>query len=273
MALIYKHASSPIVIVCIPGLMGGPSDFAEMAPLWQTEYSVYITDPNEERQELGINKLTEDVVQEISFDASATVIRDALLLNFPGSKFYFVGISLGGKIIFDFAIKFPENFLGAVITDVGPESFDKAPLFQAVYHLVKNADMSLPWHEMKQHLQTTIPDKSLRILIQSQLHYPEQKPPAVWKTAMENFKRMLQRQSIDEQQKDLAAIDGTLASENKFIYVLKADHLSGISQSCLEEMEKLECIKLVTVQSASHFMHVTNKDDILAAVKEMISLR
>jgi len=257
------------ILVCIPGLLGGPEDFRQMTDLWQADFCVVTSDPNAARREKGLSQLTDEVVQEISYDSSAVDIKEFLLANYPGKKYFFVGISLGGKIVYDFAIRYPELFSGAVVTDVGPGSFEESELYSLVFSTVKNIDLELPWAELRPLLHTQIADKSLRILVQSQLSYPGGNPPAVWKSGMQNFKTMLGRQSIDDQTETLASVSPVLAAKGAFITVLKAPQHSGISPAAFAQLRSLACIKVVLLQNCSHFIHVTNKPEIIAAVETL----
>lgn len=260
------------ILVCIPGLLGGPEDFRDMTQVWEKDFCLVTSDPNAARREKGLSSLTDDVVREISYDTSAVDIKNFLTSEYPGRKYFFAGISIGGKIVYDFAIRFPELFSGAVITDVGPGSFEESELYSLVFSTVKNVNLDLPWAELRPLLQTQIADKSLRILVQSQLSYPGGKPPAVWKSGMQNFKTMLGRQSIDDQSADLARVSPMLANKGAFITVLKAPQHSGISASSYEQLKTLACMKIVPLQNCSHFIHVTNKPEIMAAVENLKTL-
>ena len=63
------------ILVCIPGLLGGPEDFRQMTDLWQADFCVVTSDPNAARREKGLSQLTDEVVQEISYDSSAVDIK------------------------------------------------------------------------------------------------------------------------------------------------------------------------------------------------------
>lgn len=258
------------VLVLVPGLMGGPEDFRNMIPVWETQATIIIPDPNAARREQGLSQLTSESMQEISFDSSAEDIHRILIERVPNRSYFFVGISLGGKIVYDYAIRFPNFFCGGVITDVGPESFEESELFKFVTNLVNQIDLTLPWPEMKKDLQKRIPDKNLRTLIQTQIFYPERRPPAIWKTGMKNFKKMLQRQAIDNQLEGIMSICDQLVLEKNFIQVLHADQISGISHETVKKMQELKCFRIQTMTDSSHFLHVTHRSEITRLVLEML---
>jgi len=253
------------VLVCVPGLLGGPEDFRQMLPAWENQYCIVIPDPNAERRDMKLN-MTEEVMQEVTFESSAIDIRDYLVEHFPDRPYYFVGISLGGKIVYDFAIRYTDLFHGAVITDVGPGPFEQSELFQMVDKLVIETNLNQPWSSLRLELRERIQDKSLRILIQSQISYPKGSAVAIWKVGMQSFKSMLVRQSIDDQFEKMELISDRLAAEKKWITVLHSATHSGISADTFQAMQRLSCIKIKTLKDTSHFMHVTHKGEIEAAV-------
>lgn len=258
------------VLVCVPGLLGGPEDFRQMLPAWEDKFCILIPDPNAERREDGLN-FSDDVMREVTFESSASDIRDALVEYLPGRPYYFVGISLGGKIVYDFAIRYPELFSGGVITDVGPGPFEQADLFTSVDKLVMDTNLEQPWATLRVDLRERIQDKNLRILIQSQISYPKGKNTGIWKTGMQNFKEMLQRQSIDNQLESFAAVSDRLAERKKWIAVLHAPEKSGICDETYKRMQDFKCVKMKTLENCSHFMHITHKSEIENAVIELIS--
>ena len=256
-------------LVCVPGLLGGPEDFRNMLDAWTEKFCIIILDPNAERRDEGLN-LSAESMKEVSFDTSAIDIRNALVEHLPDRPYYFLGISLGGKIVYDFALRFPEIFSGGVITDVGPGSFEDAELFQNVERDILATSLEKPWAEVRQDLRTRITDRNLRIFIQSQIFYPKGQNTGIWKTGMENFKELLQRQSIDDQFENFEKVAPRLFEEKKFITVLHSDHNSGISKNTFEKMQKLPCLKIKTLSNTTHFMHVTHKSEIETAVLNLL---
>jgi pimeloyl-ACP methyl ester carboxylesterase len=151
------------ILVCVPGLLGGAEDFRGIIePLLET-FHILVFDPNAGRRQFGLNGLTVEVMQEIQFDYTADEIASALK-NFTTEPILMCGISLGGKIVYDFAHKFPHLFKGAVITDVSPGSFATSELFRFVEDLVVNLNVHQLWPDLKKELRERIPDSSKRSL-------------------------------------------------------------------------------------------------------------
>lgn len=248
-------------LVCVPGLLGGPGDFEAMLPAWSNHFDIFVLKP----EYRNISFATVKEMQEVSFNTTAEDIRNILLKN-QISQALLVGISLGGKVIYDFAIKFPKMFIGGVVSDVGPGSFEESDLFKFVDNFVRNAPLHLPWPDFKKHLADHIPERSMRALIQTQVFYPDQKPPAIWKTGMQHFSAMLQRQAIDNQVQDLENADLHLYREGKFFKVLYGSAISGIGKSSLAVLQKLKSVRLNAVANSSHFLHISHRTILESAV-------
>ncbi len=251
------------VLVCIPGLLGGPEDFSGILPEVQDRFNILIINPIVIARDAGLNRLSPEILNEVSYDSTAVDIYNALINEYYHEQgFFFLGISLGGKVVYDFAIKYPKYFRGGLITDVGLASFESSPLYTFVEGTINKVDLNLNWLDMKSHLRSNIPDKNLRILIQTQISYPTGAPPAIWKVGMKNFKSLLQRHEIDEQGQEYKKIDEHFNKEQKFIHVLKAEKFSGISDDSYQSMKCLKSIKFHELQNSSHFLHITHKDKI-----------
>jgi pimeloyl-ACP methyl ester carboxylesterase len=250
------------MLVCVPGLLGGPEDFANIIPPLFDKFQILIVNPIAQARETGLSNLSADVLSEVSYDSTSTDIYENLQKEYKSEAYYFLGVSLGGKVVYDFAIRYPHIFSGGLITDVGLSSFESSPLFKFVEQTVEGIDLNLPWPEMKSHLRKTIPENSLRVLIQTQVSYPDGKPPAKWKVGMQNFKSLLQGHAIDEQYEEFKKVNDTLEKRNSFIHVLKAETLSGISEEGYAQMQGLNSIKFHNYSNTSHFLHITHKEKI-----------
>jgi pimeloyl-ACP methyl ester carboxylesterase len=250
------------MLVCVPGLLGGPEDFTNIIPPLFEKFQILIVNPIAHARESGLKNLSADVLSEVSYDSTSTDIFENLQREFKSEAYYFMGISLGGKVVYDFAIRYPQAFRGGLITDVGLSSFESSPLFKFVLTTVEGIDLSMPWPEMKAFLRKNIPENNLRVLIQTQVSYPDAKPPAKWKVGMQNFKELLQGHAIDEQHEDYLKVDAVLAKNGSIIHVLKAETLSGICPEGFDQMQDLKSIKFHNYADTAHFLHITHKEQI-----------
>lgn len=256
-------------LVCIPGLFGGPNDFAAMSAAWLDVFHVITLDPDRDKRELGVTSLTNTQVQREVFRSTTDSIHQ-ILTSLGKRSAFLVGTSLGSKIVYDFAIKYPEMFEGGVSLDVGPGPFVGSDLYSFVEGLVQHLDLSIPFEEMKSLLREYIIDRNLRSMIQTQLHYPDGKPPARWKPGIENLSELLsetmKRFGLDEQFERLAEVDAFLARTGRRLKVLRASRISAIREEHLIRMRQCKSLDVIQVDDASHFVHVTHKQLVARTV-------
>jgi pimeloyl-ACP methyl ester carboxylesterase len=257
------------VLVCVPGLLGGAEDFRDIIDPLLESFHVLIFDPNAGRRQFGLSGLTVEVMQEIQFDYSADEIAKELSL-YTDKPIYLCGISLGGKIVYDFVHKYPNLFKAAVVTDVGPGSFADSELFKFVEGLVLNLNLQQDWSSLKKDLRERIPEPSLRSLIQTQLFYPTKQPPAAWKVGMKHFRALLQRQSMDEQFESLSRVDESVSRGGAAIHILRAGLLSAIDPVAFEKMKSMKMMKIYPLEGASHFIHITHKEQVQKLLLQLI---
>lgn len=255
-------------LVCVPGILGGPENFAAMVPGLIDRFHIVIFDPSERREPQSTTANALSAMQQLAYYQTAAEIAESLK-EMGRTEAFFLGISLGGKIIYDFALKYPEMFAGGVVTDVSPGPFEETQLHIFINDLVANMDLTVPWTELRAEINRVVPDRNLRIMLQSQIHYPEGKPPGFWKPSMQYLSEMLEHQQIDDQFEGLAKVDEFLANQGRFIQVFKASSLSGIADSVLPKMNALKSVRLHPIDGTTHFLHVSHKNTIVEITNTM----
>lgn len=266
---------SKAVLVCVPGLFGGPSDFAPMRAVWDHHFHVITLDPDRDRRKSATANIPVEQNEDLFVSTSDAI--EGILRDLGKKEAFIVGVSLGSKVVFDFAIKHPTLFAGGLSMDVGCGPFERTDLFQFIDGMVDHLDLTIPFPEMKKVLAERIPDRNLRTMIQTQLFYPEGKPPARWKSGMRHLGAVLsetmKKQGIDEQFEGLARVDYALAARGKTIHVLRATNISAIDAETIPRMNAFECVRMTTVEGASHFLHVTHKDLVAETALRMAAGR
>ncbi len=265
-----KSLPAPTV-VCIPGLLGGAEDFNSIVDPLLEKFHIIIQDPNYQRREQEGLNLSVDSMQDLEFKSSADDIAEFLKKNNIRSA-YFIGISIGGKIVYDFSCKFPQMIQGALITDISPDPFSDTELFQFIHEAVDKTPLHLPWADVKKYLQETIKDRSLRTLIQSQVSYPDQKLPGRWKNGMANLEITLQRQSLNYQFEAFEKMDSVLERQKTRFKILKSKEFSGISAEALVRLKRLKCVEILPIDVSTHFLHITHKGLIVEQLLELAQL-
>lgn len=259
------------LLLCIPGMMGGPEDFRNFRDAWGEKFRIAILDPHASRRDLGLKQVTLDAVQEFDVDVVGTADSMVKIIKELGhTKAYCAGVSLGGKMVYDFMIRHPKHFAGGLVTDIGPVSFAESELYKYVDKSVMETNMNLAWPEMKEDLRNRITERNLRSLIQTQIFYPNQQPPAQWRLGMKNFREMLQAQSADDQLDALQKVDAQIADTGARLRILKAARLSAITPDAIEPMRKLQCLEIIEIPDCTHFLHISHRELVVQKLLDIL---
>lgn len=259
------------ILFCLPGLVGGPEDFNPMLPKLEEKFTILIFDPNSKRRTTEGLNLTIESMNEIEYDSTADQAKNFLVKNYPGRDYYFLGVSLGGKVVYDFAYKYTDLFKGGLVTDVGPGPFSESELFKTIERIVDTVDVNQEWPGLKKSLKEMIPDKNLRIIMQTQIGYPNKTPPAVWKTGIRSIEGIVKSQVVDDQTETFGEIDQKLVENKTLLHVMHSEHISGVGERSYEVLKKMKGIKLHEIMDATHFLHISHKEQLVDIVLSMIN--
>lgn len=246
------------LLVCAHGLMGSPDDFAGFLGEWEKAFQILVPDMAGEARERGY-KTTSANGTQLCYDSAADAIASHLAEHFPGRRAFFTGVSLGGKIVYDFAGRYPEQFEGGVVTDVGPGALTDSDLCHFLDNVVGKINLAQPWRLISDELRQKIPERMLRILMQTQIAYSEESQTGHWKPSIRGVRGLLRGARIEFLWDEVARIRSP-------IDVLLAESLSGISAVDLERMRTLPCFRFQPVPEASHFLQVTHPHAFRASV-------
>lgn len=243
------------LLVCVHGLMGHISDFSPYADEWQKHFRVVI--PNIAPKDVHKHGYGAEIDGErrLVYELSAAKIKNYLQENYPGEKAKFAGISLGGKICFDVAAKFPEVFAGACVTDVGLGALCESPLFDFLFSVLPELNLKQPWKALRKELKEKIPDQILRILVQHHIVYPEPgAPEAEWNQNTDDFGDLVRNSRLERQWDLLESIQAP-------IHVLKAPNLSAIRDEDVTRMESNPNFHMTELEGANHFIQINQIEE------------
>ncbi|MBS1984863.1 MAG: alpha/beta fold hydrolase [Bdellovibrionales bacterium] len=251
-------------LVCLHGMLGGPENFKNMMGAWDKEFCTVLIDLHPQNRESGLAD-SDKSLSRVHYDDSARELHECLTQLFPARPFYFLGVSLGGKVVLDFAMKYPELYAGGVVTDVGPGSLQGSGLYQFVAEVVPSLNLNQDWNKIKQEFRSKISENAIRVFIQTQVMYSHETQSGVWKPAVRGLNRLLTSQNIDKQWDQAHRL-------RALTIVLKATQFSGIEDNDYARMLTMPVFKLEEVTGASHFIPVTHPQEIQRAVLELKSL-
>lgn len=239
-------------LVCIHGLMGDTIDFVSFCEAWGRDFFLLIPETAPKGKDSGyMNKAGGHPA--LVYEGAVDKIKRFLDLRYPNQKLLFTGISLGGKLCIEFAGRYPESFKGAVVTDVGVGPLCGSGLYYFLKDVIPSINLNQEWKELKQELKEKIPDRMLRLLVQSSISYePGNKTQAQIKGNMKGFTTALEGSTFEDQHWVLEKLSGP-------IVILKAPETSAIIDRDAELMRKDPRFFLIDLPGANHFIQINNK--------------
>lgn len=256
------------VLVCVPGLMGDIGDFDYFAEQWKSRFHVVLLDIADAKaaHEASYAAVDEETgAKRLLYESSPALLAHYIKTTFPDRRAFFAGISLGGKITIEVAGTYPEIFAGAVLTDVGFGPLCKSPLFDFVNEVIPSIKITQDWPSVRAELVAKIPDKMLRLLVQSHIEIPDRsRPVARWRASSFDFPKLVSGTRLEDQWHLQDRIQ-------KPIHILKATVASGINDADFERMRALNNVKLHVVEGANHFIQVYQREVFVRAAIDMLA--
>lgn len=253
------------ILACLPGMIGGPGDFRLILEGLDEKFRILLVDINPNRRDQGLKGLSTESVNAVDYQGCSNELADYIKQNHPHKKITLIGLSIGGKIVYHFLTDYPQLFKSGVVSDITPGIMTHTDLYSTVITTVESLDLSKPWADLKEQLNTKIADRNFRVLIKSQLFYPEKNGPAKWRNGMWGLKELLERNTTDALWEALKNVEATIEQDQKLI-VLKADRMSGIAEKDLNLLKSLSFIQINYVENSSHFIHINNVDVMRNAI-------
>jgi pimeloyl-ACP methyl ester carboxylesterase len=262
-----QEAEKPL-LVCIPGLLGGGGDFRVFEEELSDCCRLLPFDPNAARSIKSIQKSEIDSVDYMA--TGPEIIRMVDSIVGPTAKFYALGISIGGKVVYDLAIRYSDRLLGGIVTDTGPGSVIGSGLYNYVLDRVKSLDMDRPWREIRDTLKVLFPENTMRVLVQTQIAFNATRTKATWREGMKNLEGFLVHQSLDDQWDAFEKIDAEMAAQGRYIHLLHALRLSAISPDDYKKLRTFKSLRFTEVPDAIHFIHVDYLPVLLDTIRATI---
>jgi len=257
-------------LVCLPGMIGGPSDFKKINAGLEDHFHLLVVDINTNTRDEGIKGLKEESVENINYREVAREISEHLLERFPEKQVYLVGLSIGGKIAYHFIADHPEKFLGGVITDMTPGLMEHTDLFQNVIRTVESMNLNQDWNGIKSELNDKIADRNFRVLIKSQIFFPTPGAAAEWRNGMDGLERLLKRSSTDELWAQLKEAEAFLTENKRMLKILKAERMSGIAACDEKRLRELKFVSIETISNATHFIHINEVERLRGGILSLL---
>lgn len=243
-------------LVCVHGLMGDTIDFVSFYQAWGKSFFLLIPEIAPKGKDTGYMIASAATGHpSLVYEGSVDKIHAFLAQSYPGQAVLFTGISLGGKLCIEYAGRYPETFKGAVVTDVGIGPLCGSDLYHFLKDVIPSINLSQPWKELKEELKQKIPDRMLRLLVQSSISYPvPHSNQAVIKGNMRGFVVALEGSSFEDQHWVLPKLAAP-------IVILKATSTSAIKEADYRIMRADPRFFVCELPGANHFIQINNKKE------------
>jgi pimeloyl-ACP methyl ester carboxylesterase len=266
--LIPGDSTAPLVVVGIHGLMGSPAELSFVSEALSGVAPIVL--PNlHVNTDLFAGSYNQGSIDSFDYDLAADAISEYLQSQCPGKRAFFIGVSSGGKIVYDFMIHHSERYGGAVLLDISPAPFEEAEFFKIFKEIVPQLNLSLPWQDLKSQIKQLLPDRIAQVLLASQIYYPPGATQAEWRPGVRLIDSKLKSQRISNQMADLGSI--AAAAKESPTLILLADSMSSVGQSVLDEIRAYPSLRTQKLPSSSHFLHTSHRSEVIDAIRNKFS--
>ncbi len=201
-----------------------------------------------------------DDYEDYSYDLMALDIRN-LMLKRNHSSAFFMGHSIGGKVVMEFALSYPEMVDKLVILEAAPVSYD--PDYSGLLNLINSINLNeiTSLTEAAAFLHANIPEPRLRCFLLKNLHigrkgkYTWKFDPAVICRNYLNISNGLDKDRI-------------CASPALFLKGGKSDLLSR------DDLPFIKCLfpnsMLDVIKSGGHWVHTEDPKAVFSRIKQFL---
>ncbi len=262
-AIVRGDETKPI-LACIHGMLGDPSNFETLAEAWRDKVCLVLVDVHPQNRTSGLADSATSLANA-SYEHSAREIYEFLAERFPNRKYFLFGISLGGKIVFDFAANFPHAYAGGLVTDVGPGSFRGSSLYEFCTSTIPSINLEQDWEGIRKDIRAKLPVRPIQVLTLTQVEYLADEKRGRWKSAVRGLREFLDTKIAGQWDLIERIPERTI--------VLRALAMSGIPPADLERMRHIPQLEIIDIEGAAHFMHVSHTAMLQEAVLALIEHR
>ncbi len=147
------YGENPKHLLIFHGLFGQSDNFGTLAKQFSELYTVHTIDLRNHGRSFHSD--------EVSFDAMSDDILNYLETH-QINTCYLLGHSLGGKVVMEFAYKYPERLEKLIVADIAPKSYP--PHHQSIIKGLNSVDFSQveKRSDVEEFLKTYIPELGVR---------------------------------------------------------------------------------------------------------------
>jgi len=241
-------------LIIVHGLFGMSDNWLGIAKSLSKDRKIIIPDlrnhgRSPHTNEFSIKLLIEDIVELMEKEKSVEPIL--------------LGHSLGGRVVAEFAFQYPNKVSKIIIADMNLGEIKLKPEHQGLFLLMKNTPLSnmKSIGEIDLFLKKYVESERIRMLILKNIH-KNNEGVFEWKLnfpiLMEVFNNMMPK------------IEGDL-NFNKSSLLIRGGKSEYVSDDHFNHIQNhFKNIELVTIDNASHWLHVDKPEELIKTVESFI---
>jgi esterase len=259
MKLFYRKYGNGPPLLIIHGLYGSSDNWVTIAKSVSHKFTVYLPDLRNHGQ--SSHNQTHD------YDAMSQDIFE-LTRELGISKFILAGHSMGGKVAFYFALKWPEKLNSLIIIDISPfQEYNPENRFylehKEILETVRSIDLSriLTRSDAENELLQKIDSEKTRSFILKNLHRKADNS-FTWKMNVDSLYNNLEKiiAGLSEPEAESEPITGFPVL---FVKAEGSDYLN------VNELHKIRMLfptaEMITVKNSGHWIH-TDRPDVITGI-------
>ena len=242
----------PLIIV--HGLFGSSDNWATLGKRFSSQFEVHLVDVRNHGRSFH------------SYEMNYSVIVDDVLYYMQEKNIehsYFIGHSMGGKIVMELAMKYPDTIDKLVVADIAPKSYPNH--HQYIFNALKSIDFSIytSRKSIDEKLSKSIKNSSVRQFLTKNLY---------WKIPGQQLGWRFNLDALNKHYLDL--MKGLNGDRNftKETLFLKGKHSEYILDSDQELLAKhFPNYELKTIPKSGHWLHAENPNAFFDFVNVFLS--
>jgi len=264
MELFYRKLGSGPPLIIVHGLYGSSDNWVSIAKKLSTHFEVFAIDQRNHGQS-GHSK--EHNYQLMVEDLSEFLIDNNI------ERPILLGHSMGGKVVINFAIQYPENISSLIVADIAPKPYSESDE-NTIYHKrilesLNSIDLKRIYSrkEVYEKLVDVIKsDKIVQFLLKNLHRKLDQS--FEWRlnisTIAKNLENILKGKQFEN-------LPDSLEITGFPVLFLKGENSNYINKDDYVLIHKIfPYAEIVTIKNAGHWLHAEQPDDFVNEIKQFV---
>ncbi len=254
MELSYSQFGTGPAMIILHGLFGQRDNWLTIARIFSSDYSVYLPDARNHGQSPHSD--------EFSIPFMCADLYEFMNLH-RIEKTILIGHSMGGKVVLDFVVKYPERVEKLIIIDIAPRAYEDRAEHRQVLEVMQQLDLSFfqTRKQLEEALRNQLPEKLVQLALKNSYY----KLPNVldWKLNVDGISKNMPL-LLEE-----VLIEKSIPVPALWIRGGLSDFVSEADEVFLRQ--KFTRLEIRTIQGASHWVHADKPNELVAEIKNFLN--